>query len=510
MNPKSSNILLAIQDLGEAQKYLKSSFLKREWQDRYNFFLSNAATLFHNKHYIDSYLILNELNKIKKLPKHYFQKLIESERYINNTESLFLPDNNQDINENENDQIKDIYNRKPTFINSRNYLHYLTKTFLRELNLFLSESKGIIQKTNNEQYSTLPFMTEDYEWIKKLYTRISTINRIFLNASIEQTLEKKEEKINYWDIKNWHKGTDLVFVEIEARQYPKNMKAKRMGLSRKVQEILDVASMKLINKMSLLKNEKIRKCLEIAIEIENIDPYFLPFLPIHLRFRVALGLEKLRFVFDKALKDNELRTEFENYKLLQNKKVFISYSTRSEYDLSVRDILAQELSSRDIEVKLDIYTMKANMDIQEEIKSLIKESDFTICLLSKKSMKSLWVGLEWVGSMQAEDFKNGQYSLIPVILEPDVISNEFKNEFEEHLNSEKEKLSNKRNELTQANVSTSELNKQLERIIIIAGNQGNIFNRITDHHVPIIKDLTDVNLNIPKIISYMATQYKQT
>jgi formylglycine-generating enzyme required for sulfatase activity len=87
-------------------------------------------------------------------------------------------------------------------------------------------------------------------------------------------------------------------------------------------------------------------------------------------------------------------------------KVFISYNHK---DRTVAQNLKQLLIANGFEVTIDSDAMQAGDDIKDFIEKCVRETDFTLSIVSKNSLRSAWVAMESSLTFGKEKVANGRF-----------------------------------------------------------------------------------------------------
>jgi formylglycine-generating enzyme required for sulfatase activity len=123
------------------------------------------------------------------------------------------------------------------------------------------------------------------------------------------------------------------------------------------------------------------------------------------------------------------------------KDVFISYSSQ---DQIAKDELIQLFDNEGITYWLDETSLGLGKNIQEEINKGLRESRFTILLVSRNSLLSTWVSYESLTRLKQEIFEN-KVSFIPIIIDEVVFDDNFPFEMHDKFKAE----INRQNQLRQ-------------------------------------------------------------
>ncbi|MCU0447141.1 MAG: SUMF1/EgtB/PvdO family nonheme iron enzyme [Microscillaceae bacterium] len=155
------------------------------------------------------------------------------------------------------------------------------------------------------------------------------------------------------------------------------------------------------------------------------------------------------------------------------KDVFISYSSQ---DQAAKDELIQLFDKEGITYWLDEIGLGKN--IQDEINKGLRESHFTILLVSRNSLLSTWVSYESLMRLKQEIFEN-KVSFIPLILDriafEDDIVFQMKEKFDEELNRQEEL----RDKAKKRGIKTRPFNNKIDLLEEISHDVDKIIIKIT-------------------------------
>jgi len=101
------------------------------------------------------------------------------------------------------------------------------------------------------------------------------------------------------------------------------------------------------------------------------------------------------------------------------KKVFISYS-HNDNNFVIK--LKNDLEKQNIKIKIDIEKLCFGDDINDFINKSIEESDLTISIISKNSLRSPWVFIEASETLLNQKFKKIK-KFVPIYIDTDILQN---------------------------------------------------------------------------------------
>jgi hypothetical protein len=104
-------------------------------------------------------------------------------------------------------------------------------------------------------------------------------------------------------------------------------------------------------------------------------------------------------------------------------KIFLSYT---HDDISICDRLRKDLSKLGIKVHVDDSDIEFAEPLKSRLAELINQSHATICIVSRRSLKSAWVC--WEILQHRESLEKGSKKLIPVFVDDSFFDDDFVNE----------------------------------------------------------------------------------
>jgi len=159
----------------------------------------------------------------------------------------------------------------------------------------------------------------------------------------------------------------------------------------------------------------------------------------------------------------------ENLNASENKavqKVFISYNHK---DFPFVEQLMKDLEQSNIQLTIDIDSMKFGDDIQEFIERSIQTSDITLSVISENSLASPWVMLETLETFLQEDYlKSIRY--IPVMIDQSFQSADFASKLIDHIEKSIDLIFDEITRLSKKYVETDNLYFKKKRLITLRSN----------------------------------------
>lgn len=182
--------------------------------------------------------------------------------------------------------------------------------------------------------------------------------------------------------------------------------------------------------------------------------------------------------FDASILDTPVNAPASSEEEQSGVKVFISYSHSNVDDANK---VKAALEAEGIAVLIDQEQLDAGENIADFILEMVKQSDVTISLISKKSLLSRWVGTETILSLQSELLRDGK-KFIACALETSFFDDDF---VDVCLDTIYEKVDDyaariaKRRE-RRPGASTVDLDAKLQRYQKLSNNFPDIINRLNN------------------------------
>jgi hypothetical protein len=147
-------------------------------------------------------------------------------------------------------------------------------------------------------------------------------------------------------------------------------------------------------------------------------------------------------------------------------KVFISYNHK---DQAFVERLKQDLEQSDIQLIIDIHSMKFGDDIQEFIEHSVETSDITLSVISENSLASPWVMLETLETLQQEDSLK-TLRFIPIMIDQSFQSHNFATQLIEQIEKSIDQIIEEITRLSKKYLPTDTLDLQKKRLITLRSN----------------------------------------
>ncbi|TAE19345.1 MAG: toll/interleukin-1 receptor domain-containing protein [Bacteroidetes bacterium] len=142
------------------------------------------------------------------------------------------------------------------------------------------------------------------------------------------------------------------------------------------------------------------------------------------------------------------------------KDVFISYSTK---DQDAKNALVNLFEKEGITYFLDEMDLQIMQDLEEKILNGLRNTRFTVFLVSKNSLESAWVAMETMFSLQ-QNYVTAENRLICTILEKSIFDDEFPIDLQIHYNTQKEKYEGLRQKMKSIQGNTIVYDKNIQRL----------------------------------------------
>jgi tetratricopeptide (TPR) repeat protein len=140
--------------------------------------------------------------------------------------------------------------------------------------------------------------------------------------------------------------------------------------------------------------------------------------------------------------------------------VFISYSTK---DQTAKDELVQLFDKEKISYFLDAEDLPLGANIEQQLKQNLKNTGFTVMLVSKNSLFSTWVGMEAMHRLQQESFYQTT-TFLPILIDKDVLDIGFPIEMAKVFKAKQTELEALREKLKRMNQRTEIYDVEINRL----------------------------------------------
>lgn len=172
--------------------------------------------------------------------------------------------------------------------------------------------------------------------------------------------------------------------------------------------------------------------------------------------------------------------------LSNEKDVFISYSRANK---EVANKLYQKLIEKGFSVIIDEKALHAGYDFTQFIQTAVKESRYTITIISQKSLLSTWVTIETLKVLEEENADN-RTKFLPCYVDKSFLETNFHIEAIDEIDKEIQKLDDAIIKLQQRRVDVTDLNAKRTRWYNLRNSLNKILKRLQSIRVV---DLTENN-----------------
>jgi hypothetical protein len=200
----------------------------------------------------------------------------------------------------------------------------------------------------------------------------------------------------------------------------------------------------------------------------------------------------------KNVKDIIDRCVNENRK---EKTVFISYNHK---DIPFVKKFKKELEGQNINVRIDIDKMKFRDNIQSFIEESVRESYFTIFVVSKNSLRSAWVIIEILETLNFEKVQQKR-KLLPIFIDEALFSDTFYAESLEEINNKIDKVWENTKKVRELGGGTENLDSKRTRLINLKNNLARIIKTLQETLVGDFSNENKLSKNLPKLINLINT-----
>ncbi len=176
--------------------------------------------------------------------------------------------------------------------------------------------------------------------------------------------------------------------------------------------------------------------------------------------------------------------------------VFISYSHR---DKTFVTQLKKAIEKKRIYTQIDTDTMCFGDNVEDYIKESIRDTDFTIGVISENSLKSIWVVEEAVRTLNHQ-LVEGRMKYLPVFIDRSFFSNNFQKNLVEEIDTEIERIIDEISILNEKKTSTIKLDKKKNRLIDLRSNIDKLLNQLDESLIVDMSTDEKFEENMPKLI----------
>jgi len=178
------------------------------------------------------------------------------------------------------------------------------------------------------------------------------------------------------------------------------------------------------------------------------------------------------------------------------KKIFISYNHK---DLTFVTQLKQDLEQSNIQLIIDIDSMKFGDDIQGFIERSVQSSDITLSVISENSLASPWVMLETLETFQQEDALQ-TLRFIPVVIDQSYQSANFSAQLIDHIEKSIDLIVDEISRLSKKYVATDSLDLQKKRLVTLRSNIDLILLNLSQRFVADFSTNEQYQMNFSRLL----------
>ena len=178
------------------------------------------------------------------------------------------------------------------------------------------------------------------------------------------------------------------------------------------------------------------------------------------------------------------------------KKVFVSYSHKD--DAFTRE-LVKKLESSDVNVTIDVHSLRLGDCIQEFIQKAVRSTEWTIMIVSQSSLRSPWVMAEFMETILYERFQD-RSRLIPVTIDDSVFKLELEIDIDEELQQKIDEVNDMIREELDRNMDIDRLAGVRQRLLSLKNNIGKALERMTSVLVGDFSNHEKYDRNFHKLI----------
>ena len=176
--------------------------------------------------------------------------------------------------------------------------------------------------------------------------------------------------------------------------------------------------------------------------------------------------------------------------------VFISYSQK---DMEFVKKLKSDLEAQNIGVTIDIEAAKIGDNLQDFIETAVRENQFTISVISKNSLQSVWVIAESLENFMYEKVEQKK-RFLPIFIDRSVFDDAFSLEVARIVKSEIEKLRANSQEAYELGMGTEHFDTKRKRLETLRNNLGTIFNTLRERLSADFSSAEKIAENFPKLV----------
>ncbi len=178
------------------------------------------------------------------------------------------------------------------------------------------------------------------------------------------------------------------------------------------------------------------------------------------------------------------------------KTVFISYSQK---DMEFVKKLKQTLEEQNIGVTIDIEAAKFGDNLDEFMRTSVREADFTVSVVSENSLKSVWVVEESLRTLMHEEVE-GRKRFVPIYIDKKFLENVFYLEIVDGIDKAITELKELTIQAIERNLGTAHYDKKRKRLVQLRNNLDTILERFNTYLVGDFSTDEKFTENLPKLV----------
>jgi formylglycine-generating enzyme required for sulfatase activity len=184
--------------------------------------------------------------------------------------------------------------------------------------------------------------------------------------------------------------------------------------------------------------------------------------------------------------------------------VFISYNHK---DKPIKDELVKIFDKAGITYFEDVNDLPLGEDIETHLRKNLRETKFTVMLVSKSSLFSTWVGMEAISRLQ-QDLFNQSTSFLPILLDKSILKTDFPIEIAKVIHTRKSELEKLRDELKSLGQNTEIYDIEINRIA--STDSLAILKKIRNSRMVDFTEETRKTQEIEKLLDTLKPERKKT
>lgn len=161
---------------------------------------------------------------------------------------------------------------------------------------------------------------------------------------------------------------------------------------------------------------------------------------------------------------------------LEPPSVFLSYN---HCDNVTAERIRLALEHAGIKVRVDVKNMVAGEDVRRFIVDSVAKTEFSVCLVSDKSLSSRWVSFETILALAGEEIAR-RGPLIACYLTPDVFKYDYRLRLDDQIRTRLDELDKVTRRMIDRGLDTRSIAVDRDRLVDLRNNLGKILEHITN------------------------------